>query len=182
MSEQEVKDSQKTVVAFIAGLLVGGLLVWLFAGGERMAEAPDSTDETEVALTEDTQSDSEAGSNGSSDQTQANDTPELPVGDAAVSVNNQPAGSVVSLESATFPTDEGWIAVRQYTNGNLGSILGAIQYSKSAGRVPQEIPLVAPTTAGREYAIVFFSQDGNRAFNLDGDVQLDTPLVTFTAE
>ena len=31
MSEAEKQESQKTVVAFITGLLIGGLLVWVFS-------------------------------------------------------------------------------------------------------------------------------------------------------
>ena len=176
MSETEVKESQKTVVAFIAGLLAGGLLVWIFAGSPEEAAAPmpeevaEMSEETEVETQEETTTESVPA------------LPELPTGEAAVDVDNQPAGSVVRLNSATFPTDEGWVAVRSYSNNELGSILGAIQYSKAAGRVPSEIPLLAPTTAGREYAIVFFTQDSNRAFNLDGDVQINTELITFTAE
>ena len=171
MPETEVKESQKTVVAFIAGLLVGGLLVWIFGGSTATVDAPSEEDIAapveEVVLEEVTPEEPA--------------TPELPVGDASVAIDDQKAGSVVRLNDTTFPTDEGWIAVRSYNNGQLGSILGAIQYSKAASRIPTEIPLLAPTTAGRDYAIVFFTQDNNRAFNLDGDVQINTELVTFTA-
>jgi hypothetical protein len=31
MSEAEKQEGQKTVVAFITGLLIGGLLVWVFS-------------------------------------------------------------------------------------------------------------------------------------------------------
>jgi len=176
MSEKEVNESQKTVVAFIAGLLAGGLLVWVFISGPEQVTAP-AVDDV-VAVDENT---AEADEEEAAAPT-APPLAELPTGTAAVDVQTQPAGSVVRLTSATFPTDEGWVAVRSYTNNELGSILGAIQYSKAAGRVPSEIPLLAPTTAGREYAIVFFTQDNNRAFNLDGDVQINTDLITFTVE
>lgn len=173
MSDTEVKESQKTVVAFIAGLLVGGLLVWVFGGNPNEANAPS---ETAVEVAEVIEGEVEEVPL----EEVAEAAPELPVGEASATVPTQPAGSVVRLDRATFPTDEGWIAVRSYNNGQLGSILGAIQYSKAAGRVPSEIPLLAPTLPDREYAIVFFSQDNNRAFNLDGDVQMNTELITFT--
>lgn len=176
MSENEVKESQKTVVAFIAGLLAGGLLVWIFTGSPEEASAPAVEEAAEV-----TEESMEVEMETAAIEAVI-ELSELPTGEAAVDVDSQPAGSVVRLNSATFPTDEGWVAVRSYSNGELGSILGAIQYSKAAGRVPSEIPLLAPTTASREYAIVFFSQDSNRAFNLDGDVQINTELITFTAE
>jgi len=178
MLDNEVKESQKTVVAFIAGLLVGGLLVWAFGSDTKTADAPEKDTDAEVTL-EETVSNTE---NSDEPTAESEAVPELPVGNASVQISDQSAGSMAKLESATFPTDEGWIAVRQYSNDKLGSILGAILYSKSAGIIPSQIPLVVPMTAGREYAIVFFSQDSNRAFNLDGDVQLNTDLITFTAQ
>jgi len=183
MSEHEVKDSQKTVVAFIAGLLIGGLLVWIFA--DTPAEAPSQVDDADAAIEADDESDDAMDAEGSdetADTTEVDTTPTLEVGDAAVSLANTSAGNLVSLESATFPTDAGWIAVRTYRDGQLGNILGASEYSREAGLTPEIVRLLAPTVAGREYAIVFFSQDSNPAFNLDGDAQLDTEIITFTAE
>lgn len=179
MSENEVKDSQKTVVAFIAGLLVGGLLVWIFS--DTPAEAPTNVgqiDIEETDATEESNEDAEAAGNTAEAATTEGS---LQVGEAAVALADTTAGNVVTLEGATFPTDEGWIAVRTYRDGQLGNILGASQYSKSAGLTPEAIRLLSPTVAGRDYAVVFFSQDANPGFNLDGDVQLDTELTTFTA-
>lgn len=175
MSENEVQESQKTVVAFIAGLLVGGLLVWIFLADSKKVEAPEGDSETEVAMESKDEVVTE-------DDVAAPAVPVLPVGEAEVAVATQAAGLSVALDSTTFPTEEGWVGVRSYQNGEFGSILGAIAYSKAAGRVPTTIPLVTPTVAGREYAVVFFTQDSNRAFNPGGDVQIDTPLVTFKAE
>ena len=38
-SDVEQNDSQKTVVSFAAGLLIGGLLVWAFGGTPETDEA-----------------------------------------------------------------------------------------------------------------------------------------------
>ena len=108
--------------------------------------------------------------------------PVLTTGDGDVEVNNQSAGMTVTLESAVFPSDEGWIAVSSYPNGQLGSILGAARYSKEQGLVPEEISLLAPTIAGRDYAVVFFTEDGDRVFNLATDVQIEGAISTFSAE
>lgn len=185
MSEHEVKDSQKTVVAFIAGLLVGGLLVWIFS--DTPAQAPTDVADTETAdesadmdNTNDEDEDTDTDNNDSEPNEEP--APTMEVGEASVSLGDVTAGSVVVLESATFPTDAGWIAVRTYRDGQLGNILGASEYNRADGLTPDAIRLLAPTVAGREYAVVFFSQDGNPAFNLEGDVQLDTELTTFTAQ
>lgn len=191
MTDETMQDGQKTVVAFIAGLLVGGLLVWVFS--ETPAAAP--TGDTTVQLEEtETSAETDANADSNSDDTTAPDTstdaeaemttdaPELPTGEGSAEVGTNTAGNVVALESATFPTDEGWVAVRSYRDGQLGNILGAARYSREQGLIPEEVNLLAPTIAGQEYAIVFFTENGDRQFNLSTDSQIDTEITTFTAQ
>jgi hypothetical protein len=188
MSDEAQQEGQKTVVSFVAGLLIGGLLVWIFSG------TPETEVPTEVPV-DDTASETTDTSENSDDTTSTTDddstapapavegeTVSMEVGEGSANVTNQPAGLSVALNGATFPTEEGWIAVRTYQNDQLGSILGAARYSQEQGLIPESIPLLASTVPGGQYAVVFFSEDGNREFNLDGDVQLDTELSVFTAE
>ena len=188
MSEEvEKQEGQKTVVAFIAGLLIGGLLVWVFSGSpEGKHDDHDHDDNDDHS--EEVMDDSEANGDdapAAGDDAAADDAPAAPVmntGDGDIDVNNQSAGLSVAIDGATFPNDEGWIAVRSYTNDQLGNILGAARFSKEQGLVPSEVPLLTPTVAGREYAVVFFTEDGNRTFNLSGDVQVEGVWTTFTAQ
>lgn len=198
MTEQTTNDGQKTVVAFIAGLLVGALLVWVFS--DTPAEAPTETDDaaaTEQDQTgdaenaDDTETTSDEPTDATPDQTEtpadesapeAEPAAELPTGDASASVADTAPSRVVALESATYPTDNGWIAVRTYNDGEFTNILGAARYSREQGLIPEEIQLLTPTIAGQEYAIVFFTEDGDREFNLRNDTPIETPLITFTAE
>jgi hypothetical protein len=180
MSEQEKQEGQKTVVSFVSGLLIGGLLVWAFGGSPKEdKQVPEGEAEVSGEVTEVT---GETATEEASTADEAKGGAEMVVGSGSLSVANQAAGSVVALTSATYPTEEGWIAVRVYTEGKMGSILGASRYSKEQGLIPTNVDLLAPTVAGREYAVVFFSEDGNRDFNLDGDVQLETGMTTFKAE
>jgi len=185
MSENETpQEGQKTVVAFVAGLLIGGLLVWVFSDTPEAAAPTESADDPTEEVTE-TNTNGDESTDTPDPITSTDEEPEMPameVGDGSITVADQPAGSTVVLESATFPTSEGWVAVRSYPNDQLGSILGAVRYSESQGLVPDTVPLLAPTTAGRSYAVVFFTEDGDREFNLANDVQIDGILTTFTAE
>lgn len=178
MSEQETQEGQKTVVSFIAGLLIGGLLVWVFGGTPADVVAPEETEQETAEITET----EEAASEETAEVSETVEVPALEVGTGDITVVDQAAGTAVLLEGATFPTEEGWVAVRSYPNGQLGSILGAARYSKEQGLVPAEVSLLAPTTAGRDYAVVFFSEDGDYEFNLANDAQIGDVFGTFTAQ
>ena len=187
MTEQTSQDGQKTVVAFVAGLLVGGLLVWIF--NDAPAVAPTADTESDTAAETGEQNNDEQAAEGDADNTaeagsdsDAEQIAELPTGDGSAQVSITTAGTVVPLASATFPTDEGWVGVRTMVNGEVANILGAARYSKEQGLVPEEIQLLTPTIAGREYAIVYFTEDGDRQFNPRLDTQIDGPVTTFTAQ
>lgn len=193
MSEQEKQENQKTIVAFAAGLLVGGLLVWIFGGSPKSEKLEDqqmnSATTTQSATS--TATDASSSNSGANSSTTGSNTskpaatvakPVLQTGEGKVSVADQKAGTSVKLESATFPTDEGWIGVRDYQNGQLGSILGVARFSKSQGLVPQQIELQRATKAGSTYAIVFYSENGDRVFNLAKDAQQGGIMTSFKAQ
>lgn len=191
MSEQEKQESQKTVVAFIAGLLIGGLLVWVFSDTpqptpsddsvEQAEESQDSENEPAEESSESTQ-DAEDTSSTPQASTPAPEVPVLQTGEGEVVVSNQPADTAVVLDSATFPTDEGWIGVRDYVNGQLTGILGVARFSKEQGLVPESVPLQRATEAGMTYAIVFFNESGDREFKVADDSQIEGIFGTFTAQ
>ena len=52
MTEQEKKENQKTVVAFAAGLLIGGLLVWVFGGSAKTEKVADQNTDAKEKVTE----------------------------------------------------------------------------------------------------------------------------------
>jgi len=176
---EQTQDSSKTLVAFVVGLLIGGMLVWAFSG-------PSADNSNQEAMTEDTTEAVEetqaATDQAATESETATEAPTLVVGDGAVEVQDQPAGTSVSLDRATYPIEEGWIGVRDYNNGQLSFIKGVVRFSAAAGLVPQDIVLQVPTQTGQEYAIVMFSDNGDNAFNPAGDVQIDQIFATFTAQ
>jgi len=184
MAEETQQEGQKTLVAFIVGLLIGGLLVWAFSGPSANAPAPspeedETSEETERESTEEV-SDTEDETN--EEESTVTPASVLEVGDGSVTVNDQPASNSIVLESATYPISEGWIGVREYNQENLGHILGVVRFSESQGLVPDEITLQRSTTAGRDYAVVIYTENGDVGFNLGEDVQIDAIFDTFTAE
>ena len=179
MADEKQQDGQKTIVAFVVGLLIGGMLVWAFSGPSSNApstpqndEAADGTDEASDTNNED------AGS----DEAAASETPVLQVGTGEIVVNDQAASDTIDLASATYPVSEGWIGVRDFENETLGYILGVVRFSESQGLVPQDIILQRPTVAGKEYAVVIYTENGDFDFNLANDAQIDTVFDTFKAE
>ncbi len=179
MAEQEKQDNQKTIVAFAAGLLIGGLLVWVFGGATPSTSNPEDEEET---ATEEVVEETADEATTSSEESSAEEvsTPVMQTGTGAVELGEVTAGTSVQLASATFPSDEGWIGVRDYANDQLGGILGVARFSKEQGLIPEQIALQRSTVAGNTYAIVFFSESGDRVFSLANDVQTDGIVKTFT--
>lgn len=174
----EKQEGQKTVVSFIVGLLIGGLLVWAFSGPE--VEAPKDEKKDDVKVEVEKTSDTEAVAE-SPTVTEATEVKTLTIGEGKVEVAGQTAGTFVTLTAATYPVAEGWIGVREYTNDTLGNILGVARFSQEQGLVPTGVALQRATEPGKEYAVVIFTESGDRAFNLAEDKQLDSVFTTFTA-
>jgi hypothetical protein len=61
-------------------------------------------------------------------------------------------------------------------------LLGVVRFSESQGLSPQTITLQTPTRAGTQYAVVMYTEDGDREFNLAADTQIDSIFATFTAK
>lgn len=179
MAEQEKQDNQKTIVAFAAGLLIGGLLVWVFGGATPSTSNPEEEDDTTTEEVTGTTTD-EATTSDEEASTEEAEAPVMQTGTGAVELGTVGVGRSVALQSATFPSDEGWIGVRDYANGQLGGILGVARFSKEQGLIPEQITLQRSTVADNTYAIVFFSENGDRLFNLANDVQTEGIVETFT--
>ena len=196
MSEMQTEQQpkQKTMLAFVAGLLVGGLLVWVFTASDtENTELPEETEQTEVEEVEVVDNSDDLEEVVADDPVaQITPPPQEDVEDVTVavdndgvgsiSVSNQAAGSVVMLDDVVYPFSEGWVGVRDYLeNGELGYVLGAARFSTEQGLLPQEVALLRATTAGETYAVVFYTDNGDRKFNLDDDTMIESPVASFTA-
>jgi hypothetical protein len=179
---EEKQESQKTVVSFIVGLLIGGLLVWAFSGPTVDAPEEEANEQTSEESTEAEEEAATEEESASEQEVAPVAKATLPVGDGKVVVKNQAAGTTIKLDSVTYPVAEGWIGVRDYQGGQLGGILGVVRFSEEQGLVPSEIVLQRATKAGSDYAVVVYTESGDRQFNLADDKQLDSVFATFSAE
>lgn len=183
MADEQQQDGQKTLVAFVVGLLIGGMLVWAFSGPA--ADAPTDKDKdkkSEEVKLDDKKDEGKTDETNNQEASVSSAVEKLSVGEGKVSVEDQAVSKTIALDSVTYPVSEGWIGVREYNNEKLGYILGVARFSESQGLIPSEIHLLRPTTAGNNYAIVIYKEDGDFDFNLAGDVQLDQVFDTFTAQ
>lgn len=188
MSEVEKQESQKTVVAFIAGLIIGGLLVWVFGGNDRdqNEEVEEENEVVEEMIDLDTVEENDdvvdTSTASNVEMTLVEDVQVMETGEAELDVDNQPAGSSVVISSATFPNDEGWIGVRDYVDNEPVGLLGVARYSKEQGLIPTEVELLRATEAGETYAVVFYTESGNREFDLREDFVIEGTVETFRAQ
>lgn len=187
MSEQIMmtEENKKTVVAFIAGLIVGGLLVFIFAepGASKVEKATEGTsaknESSESSIKDD-------------DKKEENDTAPKAVdvvatasvvtGEGSIEVEDQAAGQVVKIKDVTFPADAGWIGVRDFDNGQLGGLLGVARWNDAEGLKPSEVSLLRATVAGRTYAVVFYADNGDKRFDLAVDAQIGNTASDFVAK
>ncbi len=176
MAEQK-EENQKTIVSFVVGLLIGGLLVWAFSG-----DADNKPVDTKKDNDKEMATDKEKETGETEEAMEEEVAPVLPVGDGAASVDSAAAGMTVSLKDVTFPSAEGWVGIRDYNDGKLGLLKGVARFSSEQGLNPTEVTLQSPTISGKEYAVVFYSESGDRKFNLAEDVQIAKEFATFTAK
>ena len=168
MADVETQDSQKTLVAFVVGLLIGGMLVWAFSGPSDASKKEDKKMDEKSASTTVEKMDAKSG------------TKSLTVGDADIKIADQSAAMTVAIDSATYPVEEGWIAVRDYQDDKEGYVLGAVRFSKADSLVPTEIVLTRPTVAGQKYAISLYKEGGDNDWG--GDEKLEGVFGTFMAK
>lgn len=137
---EETQKNQKTVVAFIAGLLIGGLLVWVFSIApekRKDGELKMDADFSEVEKSSNEASDTEEVVAGEAKKIDVKNLLAPVVGAGSIVVDDQASGAVVKLGAVTFPVDAGWVVVHETnTDGSLGNALGASRFGLAAGLVP----------------------------------------------
>lgn len=183
MSEVEKQESQKTVVAFITGLLIGGLLVWVFssAPAEKDKTNEEKTDtDTEQVDTKDEKTDEKTDEKKEATAETVSDASKI-IGKGTITVSDQASGEVVTLGKVEFPTKIGWVVVRDLKDGKGVGVLGAALYNTEIGLIPTTVPLMRATVKDSSYQVVFFTNNGDSGFSIVDDKPLDEAVATFKA-
>ncbi len=185
---EDKEKSQKTVVAFVAGLLIGGLLVWVFSIAPKDSEEPQSNDEDPTAVSENINpattsiagddSDAEVSGNSSSAAVAASGAQgaraeTMSVSGGSISVKDQPAGTNVTIDSVDMPVANGWIAIHEErADHSLGNVLGVVRYSEADKLTPMSIHLLRAMKAGKVYHAVLYAETRGSGFSLAADAAL----------
>lgn len=186
MSETEKQEGQKTVVAFIAGLLIGGLLVWVFSSTPEqkpVEKAVETEKADETKKTDDTAKSApvEEKKDVVATQTTEPKVSTIKAGDAVLKADDQAAGKVVTLTESKYPTNAGWVVVRDYMDGVPGRVLGAARFNTDEGLAPTVVNVLRDTEAGNSYQVVFYSDNGDKVFDLDDDLVIEGVSASFKA-
>jgi len=103
-------------------------------------------------------------------------------GTYALSVQDQPAGLKVLVDSVTM-SEQGWIVVHEDREGAPGNILGAGRFE--TGTSSGEVTLLRNTVEGGKYYVMIHADDGDGEFDYTKDLPLmedGAPImVTFGA-
>ena len=197
--EEGNQEGRKTIVAFVAGLLVGGLLVMVFGGGGDYDEKEEMhDDEQKEEMMEDGDHDDDHDDDDHDDEMMEGDEKEMsdaepvagptapaqpaevitPKETAAAPVAKMgdakasvtaSAGTSVALSSVTYPTERGWITVHNYADGTPGGVLGAARWEVGVLE-PTSVELLSSISAGSTYFLGFHEDNQDGTYTSAGDV------------
>ncbi len=141
-----------SLTSFVAGVIIGVLLVgaWLLGTNSALMPIPSGSTST--------------GANATTSSS------------GAVAVSDQAAGSAVIVDSVTVPPPGVWVAVRETGGDTLGNVLGAMRVG--GPRMNVSVPLLRATEPGHTYAVQLYRDDNNGLF----DPTLNSVYVDFTTD
>lgn len=96
--------------------------------------------------------------------------PTLAHTDARIQVENQVASTSVQVAQATLSTSS-WLVVHEITDGHVGNALGAARRDPGT-HTAITIELLRSTETARPYMLVLYQDNGNKEFDLRGDIPI----------
>jgi len=106
----------------------------------------------------------------------------------AITIGGQPAGSSVVVKSIDLKAgaNGGWVVIHEVKSGVIANALGAVRRDSGVS-TDVEVRLLRGTVAGGTYAVVLYSDNGDRQFSMSTDFPLKDAqgqyiMSTFSAE
>lgn len=164
--------TQKVVLAFVAGVVVGvGGYYFLVSGAATRGVDKDSTKATSTEeLPGSVVLDGSDVTTPSKDVTTHVEPITVPDTNA-IAVDTQKAGDRVEVTMVTF-SQTGWVAIHEDRDGKLGNVLGAARFEP--GIHLGSVELLRPTESGKTYYAVLYADNGDRMFDLKTDAPMQT--------
>lgn len=173
--EEGVGSHQKLAIAFIAGLLLGALSVWVYFGQTNMEETLESEEGEEMMIEEGEEETASVSTAGEQVGTLEVETrPQPTASEADIVVSNQPSGNSVMISELLMPQGGGWVVVHEHEGGALKNALGAKYFEE--GSWSGTVSLLRNTVVGQTYFVVIYEDDGDRRFSMVND----RPFVDLT--
>jgi len=180
----------KKVGTFIAGFVVGTVAIYawgqIFNKDADMEALVTGHDVAEISITDtDISTESDDGNTALGTEIAASDNE---ISSEAIAVVGQAAGSTVTVGSVNLDAGEngGWVVIHEIKNGVMANALGAVR-KDSGVHSDIEVKLLRATVAGGTYAVVLYSDNGDRQFSMATDAPLKNTqgefiMSTFSAK
>jgi hypothetical protein len=182
MNEQQ----QKMLASFIAGLVIGALVVWFWSSigvtrsaSRRAADTPAATSTESASSTGAIAASSDA-SGTPPVQSGGHSPVTIGSGEPSITVSGDQKGSVIQLARAMLPDINGWIVARPIRDGTAEHPIGASHFHD--GYWTDTIELVKPLISGAQYQVIVYRDDGNNVFSSISDTPYTDSTTGHTVE
>lgn len=164
--------------AFIAGLIIGALLSFVWFKTEKRPAPSRVSVSTITTPTETTTRPLSTTSTATLEQAET-----IHNAGGILSIDDQPAGVSVAITQAQVSSDQ-WVVIRESKNGQPGNVLGAARFV--GGATSGSVELLRAMSAGATYYGAIYKDNGDRTFSLADDAPVrdasgNQILVSFTA-
>lgn len=150
------------LIIAVLGFILGTAATWFFVS-PRGSDREERNENGTAAIEQNSSTKETSQRQENTDQQPAEMTPSATNASSnAISVDEQPAGSSVTVNMATFGVP-GWVVIHEDKDGALGNIIGAARFDP--GIHLGEVPLLRNTVSGGMYHAVLYTDDGDREFN-----------------
>lgn len=156
--------------------------MWVFSATDTDKKGYEGSNTDEGAWSDTYEGDENTWEDNASGNTNNADTSGTTIsGSGALTVVDQSAGGEVVVASVVYPQNDGWIVVHEQIAGTRANVLGAARFDVAGGLTPTSVELLRNTEVGGAYEVLFYTENGDKAFDMTNDIALEGSTVVFSA-